>query len=68
MPPNLEKKRISAEQLTLQTGSSCANKKTVVQVDFTKFVENMYILNIPEICKIRRTLEKDISHNLKLEV
>ena len=28
----------------------------------------MYILNIPEICKIRRTLEKDISHNLKLEV
>ena len=38
MPPNLEKKRISAEQLTLQTGSSCANKKTVVKVDFTKFV------------------------------
>ena len=26
----------------------------------------MYILNILEICKIRRTLEKDISHNLKL--
>ena len=38
MPPDLEKKRISAEQLTLQTGSSCANKKTVVRVDFTEFV------------------------------
>ena len=38
MPPNFEKKRISAEQLTLQTGSSCANRKTVVKVDFTKFV------------------------------
>ena len=37
MPPNLEK-RISADQLTLQTGSSCANKKTVVRVDFTEFV------------------------------
>ena len=38
MPPNLEKKRISAEQLTLQTGSSCAKKKTVLRVDFTEFV------------------------------
>jgi len=25
----------------------------------------MYILNISEICKIRRTLEKDNSHNIK---